>query len=243
VGKTTKKMSDEEVRKATKRVTKKKPAKAAVTKKAAKKRTTTKKSTPKTSTRKATTKKAAAKKATKKKVAKKRATRTMAAAPRALEIEAPPEVGEVEAPPVQPEAEARPIPRLHGELSNAVDVAERRIDRRHEVPGDLEVEVELFGYQREGREFGIGPKPDPSKKFQTVGVTVNLSLGGMLARVQEDIEDGSHCLVRFVNAGDCVRPDLRWGLVIRTVREDGTCEVAVKFDVPLEFLDPDGPAA
>ena len=139
------------------------------------------------------------------------------------------------------EAAATPEVRQEGD-HEARDPAERRTAERHDVPGLLEVEVELFGYQRKARLFGTGTKLDPSKKFQTVGMTVNLSLGGMLACVQDEVEEGSHCLVRFINAGDCVRPELRWGLVLRTVCEEGTCMVAVKFDVPLEYLDPDGQA-
>jgi hypothetical protein len=116
--------------------------------------------------------------------------------------------------------------------------AERRVDERHDVPGLLAVDVELFGYQRDGREFGIGPAPDAAKKIRSVGRTVNLSVSGMLAEVADVVMDGSHCLVRFVNAGSAVRPELRWGLVLRCDElEPGRYEIAVRFDSPLEHLD------
>ena len=60
----------------------------------------------------------------------------------------------------------------------------------------------------------------------------------MLARVADAVTEGSNCLVRFVNAGAGVRPELRWGLVVRCDElESGEYEVAVHFDSPLETLD------
>jgi len=117
--------------------------------------------------------------------------------------------------------------------------ANQRVHERHDLPDVPEIEVELFGYQRDGREFGIGP-PDPGRKFRTLGVTTNLSVSGMLARVADELTKGSHCLVRFINASAGVRPEHRWGLILRSRQlESGECEVAVNFDNPLEMLDID----
>ncbi len=113
--------------------------------------------------------------------------------------------------------------------------ADRRAHERHDLP---EIEVELLGYQRDGREFGAGVMANPGRKFRTSGVTSNLSLSGMLARVADELSQGSHCLVRFIDVSVGVRPEHRWGLVLRSRQlENGECEVAVKFDSPLELLD------
>jgi hypothetical protein len=126
------------------------------------------------------------------------------------------------------------------EMTPKQDSAERRQTDRHDVPGLVEVEIEMFGYQRDGRQFGIGTTPDASYKIHTFGRTVNLSLGGMLARVADAISEGSHCLVRFINAGEGIRPELRWGMAMRCEEvEPGTFEIAVRFDSALERLDVD----
>jgi len=118
--------------------------------------------------------------------------------------------------------------------------AERRVDERHEIPSAIEVHVELMGYQREGRELGGGPPPKREQRFQTPGTTRNLSIGGMLAQVDDNVTEGSHCLVRFIDAQGCIKPELRWGLVIRSMEAESGCVVAVSFDVPLEVLDAEG---
>jgi len=115
---------------------------------------------------------------------------------------------------------------------------ERRIDERCSVGGLLEVAIELFGYQRDSVPFGVGRALNTAQKFHSVGRTVNLSVSGLLARVADVVPDGSNCLVRFVNAGDGVRPELRWGVVVRCSElESGKYEIAVHFDNPLEHLD------
>lgn len=118
--------------------------------------------------------------------------------------------------------------------------AERRVDERHDLSSLLQVDIEVFGYQRDGREFGIGPAPGAARKIHGFGRTVNLSINGMLARVADMVTEGSNCLVRFVNTGAGVRPELRWGLVLRCDElESGKYELAVRFDSPLEHLDVD----
>jgi hypothetical protein len=121
---------------------------------------------------------------------------------------------------------------------------EHRSEERHDIPGLIEVEIELFGYQRDAREFGIGPTPDVNKKIHSNGTTMNLSLGGMLARIADPITEGSYCLVHFVNAGGNVRPELRWGVALRCEEvAPGIFEIAVQFSSPLEHLDADAIAA
>ena len=178
-----------------------------------------KKSTKKKGTRKKTSKAAkkritrkTAKKATKKRAVRKAATKTM--------------------PPATKGPSARGAVLKTG--------AERRLEERHDIPGVLEVQVELMGYQREGRAFGIGRAPDLSYRFQTTGTTINLSVHGMLARIDADIGAGSHCLVRFLDTHGCVKPELRWGLVMRSTKVESGYQLAVSFDVLLEVLDVEG---
>ena len=142
----------------------------------------------------------------------------------------------------KPATKTRPPASKRPSLEGAVlkTRAERRVEERHDIPGVLAVQVELMGYGRDARESGIGPSPDPSHRFQTTGTTINLSAGGMLACVAEKITDGSHCLVRFVDPHGCIKPELRWGMVIRCIEVESEYEVAVSFDVPLEVLDVEG---
>ncbi len=142
----------------------------------------------------------------------------------------------------KPAKDASPQTQRRLSLEGAVikTGAERRLEKRHHLPGLLSVQVELMGYGREGREFGVGPAPNRSHRFQTTGTTVNLSVVGMLATIDASVSDGSHCLVRFLDTHGCIKPELRWGLVIRSTEVDSGYEVAVSFDVPLEVLDIDG---
>ena len=188
-----------------------------------------KKAAPRAKTQKTSAKKAAAKKRAKKAPAKKKAST---------------KTGKTVAPSkkvVKRVTVARKKTRKRAATGTGAD---QRVHERHDLPEMPVVGVELLGYQRDGREFGIGPKPDPGRKFQTTGITSNLSLSGMLARVGDNVSEGSHCLVRFLNGGNAILPDLRWGLIIRANDlESGECEVAVSFDSPLEVLDLDALAA
>jgi len=220
--------------------------KRATKKKATKKRATKTKATRKRSTKKKVTKKRATKtKTTKKRSAKKKAAKK--APVRKLPVERPVATTPEPAPEPAPGPEAAPEPErmapsmtVTPQPSAPGDDAERRVCERHDVPELLEVEIEMFGYQRTGRPGGMARAPDPTQKIHAFGTTVNLSLSGMLAEIADPIAKGSHCLVHFVNAGTGLRPELRWGLVLRCHElETGRFEVAVTFDSPLERLDTD----
>ena len=132
--------------------------------------------------------------------------------------------------------------KVRGESSATGNGADQRVHERHDLPGGvLEIEVELHGYQRDRREFHRTHRPRaPGRKFRTPGVTSNLSLSGMLAHVTDELTVGSHCLIRFINAGVGVHPEHRWGLILRSRSlESGEWEVAINFDSPLEMLDVD----
>lgn len=145
-------------------------------------------------------------------------------------------------PPAETPAEELGSPPTEGQLTpqGRSQRLERRSEERHDIPGLLAVEIELFGYQRDARSLGFRRAPEADKKIHSSGTTVNLSLGGMLARVGDPVVEGSHCLVRFVNAGESVQPELRWGVALRCKEvAPGAFEVAVQFSSPLEHIDTD----
>jgi len=228
----------------TERATKKKKAtkKRATKKKVTKKRSTKKKATKKHATKnKATKKRSPRKRAAKKTpVPKLRAEKFVAAAPKPAPEQAP-EPAPEPVPEAAPEPERMaPSMTVTPQPSAPGDDAERRVCERHDVPELLEVEIEMFGYQRTGRPGGMARAPDATQKIHAFGTTVNLSLTGMLAEILDPIAKGSHCLVHVVNAGTGLRPELRWGLVLRCHElETGRFEVAVSFDSPLDRLDTD----
>lgn len=80
----------------------------------------------------------------------------------------------------------------------------------------------------------------------TDGVTFNISLGGLLARLSQKTFEGSEgteCLVRFLEVGDELKPHSMLGTIRRVEIRNGYFFVAVEF---LEFLEnlnlPGGPA-
>ncbi len=68
------------------------------------------------------------------------------------------------------------------------------------------------------------------------GVTVNISTGGAVARLDEVMPDITECIIRFYHAGDLIEPERTTGTVVRVERGGNGCLVAVRFDTPLEFL-------
>jgi len=69
------------------------------------------------------------------------------------------------------------------------------------------------------------------------GVTINISRGGMLAAIDRSLPLRGRCSVRFLDAGETVKPAQTTGFVRRvTPREDGYL-VGIQFDEPLESLD------
>ncbi len=108
--------------------------------------------------------------------------------------------------------------------------AELRAYPRSEVSYPLGIEVRLHGYLWKDRRL------DTNQRLNTRGVTINLSRGGFLARVDRTIPVNSHCLIHFPGAEGLIAPEYRWGIVIQSAAVQGVCELSVKFDSPLERL-------
>lgn len=68
------------------------------------------------------------------------------------------------------------------------------------------------------------------------GLTVNLSRGGMLARIDQGILRHGRYLIRFLDAGRSIQPSVTWGAVRRSRARDRGWEVGIEFDDPLETL-------
>ncbi len=103
---------------------------------------------------------------------------------------------------------------------------------RHEASYPIGIEVQLYGYHRKRRHR----RPDTNQRLDTSGVTINLSRGGMLARVERTIPVNTNCLIHFRGAEGLIAPEYRWGVVIQSVAVQGDCELSVKFASPLERL-------
>jgi hypothetical protein len=70
------------------------------------------------------------------------------------------------------------------------------------------------------------------------GITLNLCRGGMLAQIEQGTLRHGRYLIRFLGAGENVRPEIMWGRVRRSRAADGTWQVGIEFDSPLERLKP-----
>jgi len=70
------------------------------------------------------------------------------------------------------------------------------------------------------------------------GITLNLSRGGMLAQIEQGILRHGRYLIRFLGAGQSLRPEIMWGRVRRSRAADSGWEVGIEFDTPLEILRP-----
>ena len=100
--------------------------------------------------------------------------------------------------------------------------AERREHPRHAT--DITIEI---------RDRRSG-----DRAIEVKGVTKNISRGGVLAVLDEEVTLGaaSNCLVRFKDeTGTLIAPEFRWGVALRSYRiPSGLYEVAIVFETPLE---------
>lgn len=103
---------------------------------------------------------------------------------------------------------------------------ERRAAERKDLAYKVKLHVEVYG-------------EDGTRPFYATGVTVNVSLVGCLAVVDDRIAAGARCTVKFVEPDDRVKPAWVRGVVVRADRQDeGQYSVAVEFDDPLVVLEP-----
>ena len=68
------------------------------------------------------------------------------------------------------------------------------------------------------------------------GLTMNLSRGGMLAKIDQGILRHGRYLIRFLEVSGAIQPAVTWGAVRRSRASDRGWEVGIEFDDPLETL-------
>lgn len=102
---------------------------------------------------------------------------------------------------------------------------ERRGFVREPTAIPLILQVELHGYDA------------TDERFRAEGRTVNMSHGGLLARVNSELEPGTRCLSHFPSAVGQLGRTMIYGTVKRCRPAASGWEVAVAFDNPLLELD------
>ena len=68
------------------------------------------------------------------------------------------------------------------------------------------------------------------------GLTVNLSRGGMLAKIDQDVLRHGRYVIRFLEVSGAIQPSVTCGSVRRSRARDRGWEVGIEFDEPLETL-------
>ena len=68
------------------------------------------------------------------------------------------------------------------------------------------------------------------------GTTVNMSRGGMLAKIDRGILRHGRYLIRFLEASGAIRPEITWGAVRRSRARNRGWEVGIEFDDPLDVI-------
>ena len=81
-----------------------------------------------------------------------------------------------------------------------------------------------------------GESLDESLNRSISGLSVDVSRGGMIAWLGQEVAERSDCIVRFFNSRGRLKPDLAWGVVRRVERRHDGFVVGIEFDTPLEFL-------
>ena len=102
----------------------------------------------------------------------------------------------------------------------------RRLAAAHRVEVVLPVDILV------GRLKADSP-PIPLK---LEGVTINVSLTGMLARLNQLVPPGTTCVIRFLVSEDQVAPEILRATVRRAEPTETGCDIAVEFGTVLEVL-------
>jgi hypothetical protein len=115
-----------------------------------------------------------------------------------------------------------PLP--NGVTAIEADPQNRRAFQR--LPANLQIQLEPE--HRAQRQDIAGLPLD--------GMTVNVSRGGMLAKIDQGILRHGRYLIRFLEAGGAIQPAVTWGAVRRSRARNRGWEVGIEFDDPLETI-------
>lgn len=102
---------------------------------------------------------------------------------------------------------------------------ERRQHPRFDATVPVVLRVELHGYDAD------------HARFEANGRTVNMSRGGLLARIDRTLPAGTRCLAHFPDATGMLGRTIVFGEVRRCTGLGERWEVAVVFDTPLVEID------
>ncbi len=103
--------------------------------------------------------------------------------------------------------------------------SDRRVFPRQEAALEVELEIEIYGFEGNSRPFFAS------------GKTINISRSGVLARLDVPVTRGSVCKLFFSRTGDQVRPHHVAGRVARMTPSGKEFLIAVEFDEPLARLE------
>lgn len=112
--------------------------------------------------------------------------------------------------------------------------------------GSSRNESDRRAFPRVGAHYSVSLEPEasvsqvPAGLFPVSGITLNVSRGGMLARVERLLDRRSRYRVRFFGTAGKVEPESAWAEVRRTGVGPAGWEVGLEFDSPLRLLSPDG---
>ena len=120
--------------------------------------------------------------------------------------------------------EAEPTVLAAGVTDIEVDPKNRRVYQR--LPANVEIQLEP---EHRAHRQDLAALP-------LNGMTVNLSRGGMLAKIDQGILRHGRYLIRFLEASGAIQPSVTWGAVRRSKAGNRGWEVGFEFDDPLEML-------
>ena len=98
-------------------------------------------------------------------------------------------------------------------------------------------------FQRSSAHIQIQLEPERRASRRDIGglplngTTVNVSRGGMLAKIDQGILRHGRYLIRFLEASGAIQPEVTWGAVRRSRARNKGWEVGIEFDDPLEQID------
>jgi len=138
----------------------------------------------------------------------------------------------------------RLIGAVEQELKESVPApARHREAARHSQARQAEIdEQNRRAFMRLPANFQIQLEPEHRAQRQDIaalplnGMTVNVSRGGMLAKIDQGILRHGRYLIRFLEASGAIEPAVTWGAVRRSRARNKGWEVGIEFDDPLEVI-------
>ncbi len=107
----------------------------------------------------------------------------------------------------------------------AADPADKRSHERVRAAYEINIEasLSLFGHE--------------VMRLELTGTTIDISYGGMLIRVEQEVLPGARCDVHFFDSKGKIEPERITGRVRRSDNVNDAFNLAIEFDQPLDKLD------